>query len=475
MRGATNPALVARCRSGVPGDRLLLVVVLGLAVAGRGADPRGRDGSGAAAEAVEADAPLGRGHGAAVRRGGRLLTLGPRRRRGRLHPCRYHGGLRVGRRPPRRGPERDPRRERPRDERRPPVRPPEPRAPGAGAGAAFPVPPRRPRAAQALLARRDHLPAHVLRQPQRESLEVAVEARREGVARGVRPRDERRRRRPPRPRPHRAALAPDPLQLHRLLPPRFLLVLGALVGHADDHLIRGLVLRGHLAGAVRLGRRELLTGVEVAPADGAGDVAGEPLPDAVRVEGVAAPGQQPELLVALELAEADRALERGVLAPDPELLGLRVPHRRERREHGGVEPALLLVPLLLPRQREQRGGRDGRPVRGGAPPAPAHVHGEEADEEEGRDERHQEHDHGRAEARRLVLHAEPSSSAAVVLVPRRRLRRGGPGEHQQQSKRGEQRRRRRMVAGRRHLAVAGGPAGCASWTESLARGARRCI
>ena len=100
----------------------------------------------------------------------------------------------------------------------------------------------------ALLARGNHLPAHVLWKPQREPLEVAVEAHREGVARGVRPRDERRR--PPRPRPHRAALAPDPLQLHRLLPPR-LLVLGALVSHVDGHLIRGLLLRGHLAGAAR--------------------------------------------------------------------------------------------------------------------------------------------------------------------------------------------------------------------------------
>ena len=83
-------------------------------------------------------------------------------------------------------------------------------------------------------------------------LEVAVEARREGVARGVRP------------RPHRAALAPDPLQLHRLLPPRLLLVLGALAGHVDGHLIRGLLLRGHLAGAAHPRPRELLAGVEVA-------------------------------------------------------------------------------------------------------------------------------------------------------------------------------------------------------------------
>ena len=93
-------------------------------------------------------------------------------------------------------------------------------------------------------------------------LEVAVDARREGVARGVRQWDERRR--PPRPRPHRAALAPDPLQLHRLLPPRLLLVLGALAGHVDGHLIRGLLLRGHLAGAARPRPRELLAGVEVA-------------------------------------------------------------------------------------------------------------------------------------------------------------------------------------------------------------------
>ena len=114
----------------------------------------------------------------------------------------------------------------------------------------------------ALLARGNHLPAHVLWKPQREPLEVAVEAHREGVARGVRPRDERRR--PPRPRPHRAALAPDPLQLHRLLPPRLLLVLGALAGHVDGHLIRGLLLRGHLAGAARPRPRELLAGVEVA-------------------------------------------------------------------------------------------------------------------------------------------------------------------------------------------------------------------
>ena len=449
-------AFRARSSLPLPGDRLLLVVLvhvlLRLAVAGRGADSRARHAGGDAAEAVEAHAAFSRGHRAAVRRGAaRLLTPGPRGR-GSSGRTRCHGRLRqVGRPPRRRGPERDPRGEGPGDERRPPVRPPEPRAPGAAVPAAGVT---RPRAAQALLAGRgDHLPAHVLRQTKREPLQVAVEARGEGVARRVRPRDGHGRRcRPPRPGPQRAALAPDPLQLHRLLPALpvllllLLLFLGTMVAHVDGHLIPLLLRlprRRRLTGAGgRLSRGGLRLGVEVAPADGARDVAGEPLPDAVRVEGVAAAGQQAELLVVLELAEADRALERDVLAAaDPELLRVGVPHRRERRDHGGVEPALLLllllvpVPLLLPRQGEQRGGRDPGP-RGGAPPAPPHVHGEEADEEEGRDERHQQHDHGSAEAGRLARHALSSSAdgaATVVLVPRRALLlRGGGGVEQQQ-------------------------------------------
>ena len=51
---------------------------------------------------------------------------------------------------------------------------------------------------------------------------------------------------------------------------------------------------------------------EVGAADGAGDVRGEPRVDAVRVEDVGALGQQAQRLVVVELAEADRALERAL-------------------------------------------------------------------------------------------------------------------------------------------------------------------
>jgi hypothetical protein len=449
-----------------PADDRLLLVLLGLAVAGGRADSGARDG---AAEAVEPHAP-GVRHGAAV---GRLLTLASRGRGGSGTFCPLR---RVGR-PSRCGPERDSGGERPRDERRPPVGPAEPRAPGAGGGAVS-----APRAAQ---ARGDHPLAHVLRQPQRESFEVAVEPLGEGVARRVRARE-----RTARPRPHRAALAPDPVQLHRLPPPLLLILLDSvLAAHVDGRLILRLLLLPcyHLAGAARgrLGRDDLLR-VEVAPADGAGDVAGEPLPDAVRVEGVAAGGQEPELLVVLELAEADGALERGVLAADADLLSLGEAHGGERRDHRGVEPALLLpLPLLPPRQREQRGGRDGGAARGRAPPAPAHVHGEEADEEEGCDERHEEHHHRRAEARwpghptarRLGHPPVRRELAAVVLVPRRLRLCCGGRDHQHQGQRGEEHRRRIVAARRRHLVGVGGFA--ALLGQSRARGAeaecRICI
>jgi hypothetical protein len=72
-----------------------------------------------------------------------------------------------------------------------------------------------PRAAQ---AGGDHPLAHVLRQPQLESFKVAIEPLGEGVARRVRARE-----RTARPGPHRAALAPDPVQLHLLSPPILLL------------------------------------------------------------------------------------------------------------------------------------------------------------------------------------------------------------------------------------------------------------
>jgi hypothetical protein len=155
--------------SGSPANDRLLLVLLSLAVAGRGADPRARDAA-SAAEAVQPHAPRFR-HGAAVRR---PVTLASRGRCGDTFRSRRHGLRRV-RRPFRR----------PHDERRPPVGAPEPRAPGAEDGA-----PRR-RAAQAL----GHHPlAHVLRQPQREPLEVAVEP----VGERVGPRE-----RATRPRPHR--------------------------------------------------------------------------------------------------------------------------------------------------------------------------------------------------------------------------------------------------------------------------------
>uniref|UniRef100_A0A8R7V0F0 Uncharacterized protein n=1 Tax=Triticum urartu TaxID=4572 RepID=A0A8R7V0F0_TRIUA len=433
-RTETDDRIPPRARSGSPDDRLLLLRLL-LAVA---VHP--------AAEAVEPHAPLvgGRAHDGPVRR---LLTDGSwqrRRRRGR-RGGRSHR-LRV-RRPPRGRPERHPGGERPGDERRPAVGPADPRAPRAG------VP--RHRAAQALLARGHHVPAHVLREAQREPLQVAVKPGGEGVARRVRARE-----RPPRPRPHGPAQAADPLQLRRLSHPLLLRLAVALAVHVDGHLRRPLLLR---TGAVLFSRgRGRLLGGEAAAADGAGDVAGEPLPDAVRVERMAALGEEPELVPVLELAEADGALEHGriVAALVPERPRLGVGHGGERGDHLGVEPAragllLLLLLLLLARQHEERGGRDGGGV---AAAALADVDGEEADEEEGGDERDEEHHHGRAEAGRLPRAVHDPSPATVVALPvprvvvvRLRDRAGREDERRQQQRMAARRRRPRPRRHRRRV------------------------
>jgi len=159
-------------------------------------------------------------------------------------------------------------------------------------------------------------------------------------------------------------------------------------------------------------------------------VAGEPLADALRVEGVAALGQQPEPLLVLELAEADGALERAAL-PDPQRPGLGVLHGGERLDHRGVEPAGAPLP---PRARDE-----GVEVGGGgavvvAPErvagAVAEVDGEEGDEDEHRDDGGEERDHGLADVH-LAGHV-------VIVDAGRRGLRAGRGERGREQ-RGEQR------------------------------------
>uniref|UniRef100_A0A0A9DBG9 Uncharacterized protein n=1 Tax=Arundo donax TaxID=35708 RepID=A0A0A9DBG9_ARUDO len=91
-------------------------------------------------------------------------------------------------------------------------------------------------------------------------------------------------------------------------------------------------------------------------------MAGEPLPDAIRVEGVAAPRYESELVAVLELAEADHKLEHGIVF----LLLIRsslasVPHGEEWQNHDGAELALLVVMWFLPQQPKERGRRDDMP------------------------------------------------------------------------------------------------------------------
>lgn len=129
-------------------------------------------------------------------------------------------------------------------------------------------------------------------------------------------------------------------------------------------------------------------GGEVGAADGAGDMGGEPHVDAIRVEDMAALGQQPERLLVLELAKADRALERAL--PQLEVLHLRVGEGRKGVDHGLAEPTV---------GRPARPGSDAAERVDGvaAATAAADVDREEAHEEEGADEDDDDDGHGGAE------------------------------------------------------------------------------
>ena len=290
------------------------------------------------------------------------------------------------------------------------------------------------------VARSDGFPENVVGQPQRVALRVQGGRRRvrrrgdgERVARGVRARELRGA--PARLASQRqgALHAANPHQLGGLLPPDPLVLClpGSGVG-VDHRLVRRrcgdrrddlVTLRGRSRGGVGG-----VGGGEDGAADGAGDVRREPGVDAVGVERVGAPGQEPEHVVVVELAEADGALERALaclVRPD-----VGVGHGREGVQHGPVEaadppgPRRRRVGEPNPRAAPQPHrvlvvGVVGPAKRG--PRASPEVDGEEAEQEEGRDEHDHDNGHGRVE----VLGVE-------VVWPFALLRRhgvhGGAGE-----------------------------------------------
>lgn len=79
-------------------------------------------------------------------------------------------------------------------------------------------------------------------------------------------------------------------------------------------------------------------GAEIGAANGAGHVRGEPRVNAVRVEHVAAFGEQPERVFVGEVRQADGALERVVLVPFAEVPDVGVEERGKRAEELGVDP-----------------------------------------------------------------------------------------------------------------------------------------
>lgn len=129
---------------------------------------------------------------------------------------------------------------------------------------------------------------------------------------------------------------------------------------------------------------------EVGPANRASHVRPEPHVDALGVEHVVALGDEPQGVLVLEFVQAHGALERAL----PELLALDrgVFEGREGVDHLGVEAAQGRPP-----PQGAGGAERADAARGPGGGAVAEVDGEEAHQEEGRDEDHDYDGHGRSE------------------------------------------------------------------------------
>jgi|UniRef100_A0A804LSK9 hypothetical protein len=250
----------------------------------------------------------------------------------------------------------------------------------------------------AKVGRGDGFPENVVGQPQRVALRVRGGTRRAGgrrrgerVARGVRARELRL------VASQRALGAGDPQQLGGLLPPEPLVLGLPGSGCGVDHHGMVIIRRCSDRGSSQRGGLGSVGDEEDGAADGAGDVRREPGVDAVGVERVGAPGQQPERVAVVELAEADGALERALVRPD-----VGVGHGREGVEHGPVEAAhppagrRRVAVVAEPQTQLPRMVVVVGPAQRG-PRASAEVDGEEAEQEEGRDQHDHDNRHGRVE------------------------------------------------------------------------------
>jgi hypothetical protein len=138
------------------------------------------------------------------------------------------------------------------------------------------------------------------------------------------------------------------------------------------------------------GRREFAGGEEAPAAERAGGVRQQPRVDALEVERVAALGQQPELVVGLELAQAHGAVERVLAAAQHAV----VEEHRQRVDEGLVHAGVVQVEELLQLALERRHALRVLPRREPAPPQPQQVPRQQvqqpAHEEDDRQHRHDE-------------------------------------------------------------------------------------
>ena len=183
------------------------------------------------------------------------------------------------------------------------------------------------------------------------------------------------------------------LHLDHLLRSRrvFATDVGWLIVGGVDHVAGALGLEHHDDGGAR--RRE--RGEEAPPAERAGGVGEEPGVDALEVERVAALGQQPELVVGGELAQADSAVERvlAILAADAD--DVPVQEHRERVDEGLVDAGVVEVEQLLqlPLERRRALGVLPRPPLPVQPQQVPHQQVQQpAHEEHDRQDGHDEHD-----------------------------------------------------------------------------------